>query len=348
MKYLKSQATTNRKLDVGSRRTLQIPRDGLVASELLDGRPLPLVLRPTVDGVTLNTWVAKNREDLLAELRTYGAILFRGFGARTLAEFEELAVAISGELMQYSFRSTPRSVVGGKVYTSTEYPPDQSIPMHNEMSYTSTWPLKIWFYCDRPAERGGETPLADSRKVFSRIPPEIRRRFDERKVLYVRNYGGGLDLPWENVFQTTDRSEVERFCQGAGIEIQWKGGDRLRTRQRCQAVARHPETGETVWFNQAHLFHRSSLDPAVLSSLLESCGEEDLPRDCLYGDGTPIETSVLDEIRGIYGEESTAFPWQAGDVIMVDNMMVAHGRRPFTGPRKILVTMAEPSVGEAS
>ena len=348
MKHLRFQATTGIKLDAGARRALQIPCEGLVTSELLDGRPLPLVLRPGVEGISLNGWVAHNLGDLLAELRHYGAILFRGFGGRTLAEFEQIAGTVSGELMQYSFRSTPRTAVGGKVYTSTEYPPDQTIPMHNEMSYTSTWPLKIWFYCERPAEKGGETPLADSRKVLARIPPEIRRRFEEKKVLYLRNYGGGLDLPWENVFQTSDRAEVERFCRGAGIEIEWKGGDRLRTRQRCQAVARHPETGEMVWFNQAHLFHRSSLDPTVLAALLAGCGEDDLPRDSSYGDGTPIETSVLDEIRGIYVQESVAFPWQEGDMIMVDNMLVAHGRRPFTGPRKVLVTMAEPVTGEVS
>jgi hypothetical protein len=348
MKYLKSQSTANKKLDVGGRKVLQIPRDGLVTADLLDGRSLPLTIRPTMDGTNLHTWVTNNRGYLLGELRAHGAILFRGFGRRTLSELEQITAAVSGDLMEYSFRSTPRSVVKNRVYTSTDYPPDQSIPMHNEMSYTSMWPLKIWFYCELPAQTGGETPLADSRKVFSRIPAEIRQRFEEKRVLYVRNYGGGLDLPWENVFQTSDRSEVEGFCREAGIEIEWKGADRLRTRQCCQAVARHPETGEGVWFNQAHLFHRSSLDATVLSSLLESCGADDLPRDSYYGDGTPIETSVLDEIRAIYAAESVTFLWQEGDLIMVDNMLVAHGRKPFSGPRKILVTMAEPSSKGAS
>jgi alpha-ketoglutarate-dependent taurine dioxygenase len=296
--------------------------------------------------VSLSAWLANHRPRWEELLHRHGALLFRGFGVRTKEELEELAAAASGGLMDYTYRSTPRSSVGGHVYTSTEYPADQSIPMHNEMSYTSSWPLKIWFFCDQPSEAGGETPLADSRRVWERLDPALRERFAAKQVLYVRNYGAGLDLPWENVFQTTDRSEVESFCREAGIELEWKPGNRLRTRQRCQAVASHPVTGERVWFNQAHLFHRSSLAPEVLSSLLETLPEEDLPRDTYYGDGTPIEASALAEIRGVYAEESVAFPWQKGDLLMVDNMLVAHGRRPFSGPRKILVAMAEPVSGE--
>jgi alpha-ketoglutarate-dependent taurine dioxygenase len=322
--------------------TSKVVETSLLAAE----QTLPLLVRPAVDGVSLSGWLAHHRERREELLRAHGALLFRGFGVRTREELEELAAAASGRLMDYVFRSTPRSSVGGHVYTSTEYPADQSIPMHNEMSYTSSWPLKIWFFCDQPAAQGGETPLADSRRVWTRLDPALRQRFAEKNVLYVRNYGAGLDLTWENVFQTTDRAAVESFCRDAGIELEWRPGNRLRTRQRRQAVARHPATGETVWFNQAHLFHRSSLAPEVLAALLDTMPGEDLPRDTFYGDGTPIEAAALEEIRGVYAEESVAFPWQKGDVLLVDNMLVAHGRRPFSGPRRILVAMAEPVVGE--
>lgn len=338
---------TNKKLGPVGRRAVSVDSGEVVETSLLaPGQPLPLLVRPAVDGVSLRAWIAHHPERIEELLSVHGALLFRGFGVRTREEFEELAAAASGGLMDYTFRSTPRSSAGGHVYTSTEYPADQSIPMHNEMSYTSSWPLKIWFFCAQPSETGGETPLADSRRVHARLDPALRQRFAEKRVLYVRNYGEGLDLTWENVFQTTDRAEVERFCRESGIELQWKDGNRLRTRQRCQAVARHPGTGEMVWFNQAHLFHRSSLAPEALAALLETVGEEDLPRDTFYGDGTPIEASALDEIRGVFAEESVASPWREGDVLMVDNMLVAHGRRPFSGPRRILVAMAEPVVGE--
>jgi alpha-ketoglutarate-dependent taurine dioxygenase len=275
------------------------------------------------------------------ELLTVGAILFRGFAIAGLSEFEQFVQRITPELLRYEFGSTPRSQLQGRIYTSTEYPAHQHIPLHNEQSYTTEWPLKIWFHCAQAAVEGGSTPIADSRAVYRRIPAAIRERFDARKVMYVRNYGNGLDLPWQKVFATEDRSAVERFCRQAGITCEWKPDGELRTRQVCQATAAHPQTGEVVWFNQAHLFHVSNLEPAVREGLLAVVPEDELPRHAFYGDGTPIEDSVLDAIRGEYGELAVELPWREGDVMLLDNMLVAHGRAPFRGPRKVLVAMAE-------
>ncbi len=219
--------------------------------------------------------------------------------------------------------------------------------MHNEMSYSRSWPMRIWFLCAQAAPEGGETPIADSRRVFERIRPEVRERFARLGVLYVRNYGGGLDLAWQDVFQTDDRAAVESFCRENGIEIQWREGDRLRTRQVCQAVAAHPVTGAPLWFNQAHLFHVSSLAPAIREHLLAAVSPEDLPRNTFYGDGSPIEDETLDHIREVYERERVLFPWQDGDILLLDNMLTAHGRAPFSGPRKVLVGMAEPA-GDAA
>jgi alpha-ketoglutarate-dependent taurine dioxygenase len=215
------------------------------------------------------------------------------------------------------------------------------------MSYARNWPMKAWFYCERPAVSGGETPLADSRRVFQGIPAEIRDRFLSRDVLYVRNYGGRLDLDWQTVFRTPHPVEVEAYCRRAGIELEWRGGGRLRTRQRCQAVATHPRTGERVWFNQAHLFHISSLASSAREILLSELAEDDVPRNAYYGDGSPIEEGVLDEIRAVYDRETQRFRWREGDILMVDNMLVAHGRTPFQGPRRLLVGLAEPFSGGA-
>ena len=160
--------------------------------------------------------------------------------------------------------------------------------------------------------------------------------------MYARNYGDGLDLSWQNVFQTANKSEVAEYCRQVGIEFEWTSDNRLRTRQLCQAVATHPQVGERVWFNQAHLFHISSLEPDVRESLLLSFREEDLPRNAYYGDGSRIEDDVLDEIRDVYQQEKVVFAWQEGDILMLDNMLMAHGRTPFIGQRKVLVGMAEP------
>jgi alpha-ketoglutarate-dependent taurine dioxygenase len=326
-----------------------VARRGIVVSQqdlvtvgtLLPGQALPVVIRPSVEGVNLIEWAASNRTTIEDHLRREGGILFRGFGRRSVEEFEHFTATTTSELLEYSNRSTPRSHVGNKIYTSTEYPADQWIPMHNEMSYTRSWPMKIWFCCMISAAQGGETPIADSRRVFEKIDPAIRQRFADKQVMYVRNYGDGLDLNWQEVFQTDSPAEVEMFCRQAGMEFAWKAGNRLRTRQVCQAVAAHPQTGEMVWFNQAHLFHISALAPEVQATLHAMFGEEGLPRNTYYGDGTPIEAEMLDAIRAVYAQEMVLFRWEEGDVLMLDNMLVAHGRAPFSGPRKILVGMAE-------
>jgi alpha-ketoglutarate-dependent taurine dioxygenase len=326
---------------------IRIAEPKIVKSSLLPDLRLPLVVEPAVSGVGVAQWAEDNRSWIDGQLRKFGAILFRGFPIDSLDEFQKLIVSTAeGDLLEYSYASTPRSVVRGGIYTSTEYPADQVIPLHNEMSYARNWPLKAWFYCDQPAEDGGETPLADSRRVFQGIPAEIRGRFTEKGVLYVRNYGGSLDLDWRKVFGTPHKTEVEDYCRRAGIEFEWRGGDRLRTRQRCQAIATHPRTNDTVWFNQAHLFHISSLDPAARALLLSEFAEADVPRNAYYGDASPIEAEVLDKIRDVYHRETQRFIWRRADVLMLDNMLVAHGRAPFRGPRRILVGLAEPFTRE--
>jgi alpha-ketoglutarate-dependent taurine dioxygenase len=315
---------------------------------LVPGRDFPVKVEPALEGVRPVQWAADHRDTVDQILRHRGALLLRGFSPLAMEDFQEIVRRTSGELLTYTFRSTPRREVSGRIYTSTEYPAHQWIPMHNEMSYTRSWPLRIGFFCAQPAANGGATPLADSRRVYQRLDSALRERFEALGVLYVRNYGGGLDVAWQEVFQTDDRAEVERYCRDSGIELEWRDGDRLRTRQVCQAAIRHPETGEAVWFNQAHLFHVSSLEPAVRHALLSQLDPADLPRNTYYGDGSPIEDATLDQIRDAFREEMVSFPWQRGDVLLLDNVLIAHGRAPFEGPRQVLVAMARPaSDGEA-
>jgi alpha-ketoglutarate-dependent taurine dioxygenase len=325
------------------RKTLRVSQTDLVTATCLHPRQLlPLVIQPTVDGIDLVSWATSNREYVEAQLLRHGGILFRDFAMRSVAEFEQFMVAVVGELIAYHDQTTPRSQVTGNIYTSTEYPAAHSIEPHNESSYASTWPMKIGFFCLTPPRQGGETPIADARKVFTRIDPQIRERFIQQRVRYVRNFGNGIGLPWETAFQTTERAVMETYCRSAGITFEWQAENRLQTQQIRPAVARHPRTGEMVWFNQATAFHVSTLEPALREALLAEVPEEEVPKNVYYGDGSRIESVVLAELREAYRQETVAFPWQEGDLLLLDNMLVAHGRAPFVGPRKIVVGMAEP------
>lgn len=308
---------------------------------LFEGRNLPLRVAPADGGVTLEEMGAEIQAYVERHLEQAGGILFRGFAVPDIAAFKAFAGSFGHELLSYEFGSTPRSKVEQGVYTSTEYPAHQSIPLHNEQAYTRQWPMRIWFYCHTAAPEGGETPIADSREVYRRLDPRIRQRFIDKGLMYVRNYGNGLDVPWQQVFNTEDPAVVEAYCRSQDIAWTWKGDGELRTRQICQAVATHPRTGDIVWFNQAHLFHVSALEKNVRETLLSVVDEEDLPRHVYYGDGSPIEESILNEIRAVFDSVTIRFPWQQGDVLMLDNMLAAHGRAPFKGPRRVVVAMAQ-------
>ncbi len=311
-------------------------------SSLAPGQMFPMVLESCTPGVDLLAWARESQGYIERNLLDRGGILFRGFGPQSPATFEGFINVVSGEALEYRERSSPRSAVAGNIYTSTEHPPDQHIFLHNENSYAGTWPLKVFFCCVTAAQKGGETPICDVRRVYQRIPTNIRERFEHKGVMYVRNFSNSIGLSWKTVFQTEDRAKVEEYCRNAGYQFEWRESDRLRTRRVAPAVATHPQTGDRVWFNHAAFFHVSTLEPAVRDALRVQFADEDLPNQTYYGDGAPIEDATLDAIREAYSAETIKFSWRPGDVLVLDNMLAAHGRTPYMGPRKILVGMATP------
>ena len=184
-------------------------------------------------------------------------------------------------------------------------------------------------------------PVCLCREVYRRLHPIIRERFYQKKLMYVRNYVEGLDVSWQSFFGTDERLKVERYCKSAGIDWQWTQGNGLRTTKICSAVSGHPATAEKIFFNQIQLHHPSCLEPSVRETLAAMFSEESFPRNVYYGDGSPIEDSVVDEIKGLYDEVAVAFRWQEDDILMLDNMLTAHARNPYEGPRKIVVAMGE-------
>jgi hypothetical protein len=141
------------------------------------------------------------------------------------------------------------------------------------------------------------------------------------------------------VFETNDKATVERYCEDGKIEYEWTKRGGLRTSQIRPAAIKHPVTGTPVWFNQVDQWHPTNLEDAVRTAMLALMSEKDLPINAYYGDGSPLEPAVLDEIRWVFERASIKLPWQEGDVLLVDNTMVAHGRSPFTGPREVVLAM---------
>ncbi|HEU4596568.1 MAG TPA: TauD/TfdA family dioxygenase [Pyrinomonadaceae bacterium] len=310
---------------------------------------LPLVIEPeegagaTRDAESLISFYAEHRKFLESKLLEHGALLFRGFSVESADALERFARSeAGGELLGYVDGTSPRTRVDAGVYTSTEYPPAYFISLHNELSYTNRWPSKLFFCCVTAPQEGGETPIVDSRALLRSLPPEVVGQFREKGVRYVRNLHGGrgLGLSWQSVFETEDKAAVENYCREGGVDFRWKENGGLWLSQVRPAVATHPQTGEEVWFNQADQFHTTEMDERTRAALLSYVKEEELPKNAYFGDGTPLDVSMLEQIREATRSLMVLFKWEAGDLLMVDNMLAAHGRMPFKGPRKILVALS--------
>ena len=310
---------------------------------------LPLLVEPDTERESSNldnllSWYRDNSELLSNKLLKHGAILFRGFGVNTILAFENFVKSVSGNLMDYVDGNSPRTKIATGIYTSTEYPAEYPISLHNELSYSSQWPDQLYFCCITAPKEGGETPIADSRQILKSLNPKLVEKFTLKQVKYIRNLhsGNGMGVSWQDSFKTSDKSLVEEHNRKAGINFEWKKDGGLRLSQIRPAIATHPHTGEQVWFNQAEQFHPSTLPKDIYEAMMFCFegNEEELPQYTCFGDNTPIDVSMLDEIREATCQQTVVFPWQEGDVLVLDNMLVCHGRRPFVGLRKILVSLS--------
>lgn len=283
----------------------------------------------------------ENKDELNQQILECGGILLRDFSIRAVSEFNQLANIVSPQLFDYVNRSTPRTKLGNKIYTTTEYPSEKHIPFHNENSYTLTWPGKIMFFCVVAPEVGGETPIADSRQVCNKIDKKIINIFNEKKILYLRKFIPGIDLSWQEVFQTEDKQDVEKYCIDNKINYSWQDSNNVEliTKQLCQATLSHPVTGEIVWFNQAHLFNIWSLPEPDKSMLINTLGNNNLPRNSYFGDNSEIDPEYFINISDAYEQERIEFKWKKGDILILDNILMAHARNPFSGARKIVAAM---------
>lgn len=301
----------------------------------------PVVLTPGAGGSQLNEALGCGRDAVRELLREAGAVLFRGFDVSSTDDFGAAVAAVSDNRLDYVYGSTPRTALSNRIFTASEYPPNREIPLHNENSFQRSWPLRVAFCCLECPQAGGETPIADMRAVTASVPAELLEKLARLGVKYVRNYYPYVDVPWQSVFKTQDRGAVAAYCDANDIAFEWGNSETLRTSQTCQGLARHPETDETVVFNQGHLFHVSSLGAEVREAMMSAFGEAGLPRNAYFGDGSAFSEAEILSLARAYATNARSFPWQKGDVMLLDNMRMAHGRRPFTGSRQVYAALLD-------
>lgn len=310
---------------------------------------MPFIIEPesAQETATVNDLLSHykaNQNYLEMTLLKHGAILLRGFGVNTPSSFARCVRTLNGNLLDYVDGNSPRTKLAAGVYTSTEYPSEYSISLHNELSYSHKWPEKLFFCCIVAPREKGETPIADSRAILKNLDSAVVEEFTRKGVKYIRNLHGGQGVgpSWQDTFETTDKTVVEQYCADATSDVQWHADGGLKLTQVRPAVAMHPCTKERVWFNQADQFHPSTHPRRVYETMMSvyQGREDELPQNALFGDDTPIAASLLEHIRDTARKSAVVFPWREGDVLMIDNMLTCHGRMPYAGPRKILVAMS--------
>ncbi|MEU6005460.1 TauD/TfdA family dioxygenase [Streptomyces sp. NPDC047453] len=307
--------------------------------ELRPGRPPVLRVETPADATG---WAAEHRKALRARVAEHGAVLVRGLGLREPEQISAVFTELGGPLMPEREAFAPREAYGRGLYSSTAWPANQPMCMHHELSYALKVPGLMLFACPTAPTEGGATAVADAEEVLNALPAGLTERFEREGWLLTRSYNDEIGASLAESFGTDDHETVENYCRAHAIEFAWQPDGGLRTRQRRCAVVRHPDTGRRCWFNQIAFLNEWTLAPEVREYLVDEYGEDGLPFNTRFGDGTPIGEEVVQLLNETYEAHTRREPWQSGDLMLVDNIRTAHSRETFTGDRQVLVAMAEP------
>jgi len=300
----------------------------------------PPVLRAEATG-DAPSWAAEHRDALRGVVAEHGSVLVRGLGLRDAAEVGAVSRRLATSLMSEREAFASRRSYDDGVYSATKWPPNQPMCMHHELSYTLEFPGLLLFACLSAPSAGGATAVADSPTVLDALPTELVARFEREGWLLTRNYNDEIGASFAEAFGTEDRGAVERYCRANGIELEWQPDGGLRTRQRRSAVVRHPVTGQRCWFNQIPFLNEWTIASEIREYLVDVYGAEGLPFNTSFGNGDPIGEDVVELLNQVYEANTAREPWQAGDLLLVDNVRTAHAREAFEGPREVLVAMAD-------
>lgn len=306
------------------------------------GKTPLLRVAPMRDITDAVQWMVDTLPAIRAELLHSGCLLIRGLPVASTADFATIRDILLAQPAGYREKATPRSDYGHGVFSSTDLPATQPIRLHNENSYTLEFPGLLLFGCLVAPDEGGATTVGDMRMALRLLPPALRERFTEMGWLLVRNYSEMAGLPWRTSFATDDRTVVEAYCRDNMVSYEWLPDGSLRTRQRRSAVISHPVTGERVWFNHIAFWNKWTLDAEIREILLDTFGEDGLPFGTYYGDGTALREQDAAALNHSYDQVTMRESWRPGDLMLVDNILCAHGRESFRGNRKIVVSMGDP------
>jgi len=306
------------------------------------GEPFPLVFEcraPAPSFAEVDRWIASERKELLERASACGAILFRGFPLSTPDDFDRFIAAF--ELPNFPYDESLSNAVRvnrtSRVFTANEAPASATILLHHEMAQTPIYPSRLFFFCERPADEGGATPLCRSDVLWERLAerfPAFARDCREKGLRYsnvmpsANDPQSGIGRGWQSTLHVDSRDAAERRLKTLGYSWQWLADDCLRATTPTLPAVRQLDGGRTSFFNQLIAAHQGWKD-----------NRNDPSKAVTFGDGTPLEAAAVQAAAELAEELTFDLDWQAGDVALVDNLVTMHGRRTFSGTRKVLASL---------
>jgi alpha-ketoglutarate-dependent taurine dioxygenase len=301
--------------------------------------PLALACRApaTLDGAT--AWVSENQRQLCDRAALHGAILFRGFPLTGPEDFDRFIGAFHLPNFAYedSLSNAVRVIKTPRVFTANEAPPTVTIFLHHEMAQTPLYPSKLFFFCEQPAESGGATPLCRSDVLWERLRgecPEFARNCESKGLKYSNvmppqdDPSSGMGRSWRSTLKASTREQAEERLRALGYSWTWLDDGCLRATTPVLPAVRPLGDGRASFFNQLIAAFQGWRDQ-----------RNDPSKAITFGDGTPLDRDAVDVATRLGEELSFDVPWERGDVALVDNYVTMHGRRAFTGTRKVLASL---------
>lgn len=329
---------------------------------LLDHRDNAFLIIDFKEKVTCKQWMALYKDQLLTDLTSHGVIYLRNFDMAK----EDLVASVESILPENSLVNSYQGGVTGRpkvdrnLFLTTVIPSENAIQLHHEMSYLSNFPAKIFFYSNLPSEHGGATPITFSRRVKKDMDPKLFNEFKKRGVCYIRNYYGQVKdswkilLSWQKAFEVQSKSEFEIAAKKLGFEYEWIG-ENLRTWNVRPATTIHPVTGEEFLFTHAAILHSYCADgisnpfkrsgtSAITkeeSDIIDKMPMMEQPYLAAWGDTREIlSNEIIENLFSTYNRNKISLNWKKGDLMMIDNILAAHGRDPYIGDRETFALLA--------
>lgn len=324
------------------------------ALHLQEGEP-PLFLEARPDAFLgldeAIAWARAHRSEINDLVLRYGAVVLRNFPTSTAEDFSRFLQIFPTYLRGYRGGAGTRAKLAPGVMEATQLAADLRILMHSEMAYATQYPPRLAFFCRKPAEAGGETPIADMRKFMRLLPRELDAYLEANGSRVVRNCApaGSPEARvedhidnrgWDQAFETDDRTEVESICRDLGTQPIWHDDGSLTLVTDMDVFTTHPMTGER--FYRSYIHTQAAFEGAERRELTEALrSKQKMPSQQLTRKGEPFPAERAAQINALFDAATVAWPWQAGDIMILDNLAVAHGRAPYRGEREVQVGMLD-------